>query len=337
MYQRFYGLNELPFELTANPRFLYLPASHREALSNLQYGLSSAKSLTVLIGEAGTGKTTLIRAAMDSDRCRNVDAVHVKNPALTRGEFIETVARQFGLSDHATTSKAALLTELETVLAERRVRGQVTALVVDEAQSLSSELLEEIRLLGNIETPAEKLLPLVLCGQPQLRERLNDPDLRQLKQRVTLRCVLKPFTPEETGAYIATRIRAASGDPRRLFTREAVVLVHEASGGIPRVINVLCDNALVTGFGIGRQPVDRALVLDVLRDFDIARAQGEPEGERAASPEPAAPRAETVALSAADASGEEPAPAAPDAEMFAMGGQRPRFRMFGIRDGRARR
>jgi type II secretory pathway predicted ATPase ExeA len=269
MYEKFFGLRELPFELTPNPDYLVFTRGHREALSNLQYGLSSAKTLTVLIGEPGTGKTTLIRAATASERCRGVDVVHLTNPALTRDEFIELLARRFDLSTRAATSKAALLGELEAVLIGRRVRGQITALVVDEAQSLSADLLEEVRLLANIETGTEKLLPLVLSGQPRLRDRLNEPGLAQLKQRVTLRCEVHPLTVEETASYIARRVEQAGGDARRLFTREAVVLLHQQSRGIPRVISVICDNALITGFASGRQPVDAATIRDVLRDFDL--------------------------------------------------------------------
>ena len=157
MYERYYNLREPPFELTSNPRYLYLTPQHREALSNLEYGLSSAKAVTVLIGEAGTGKTTLLKAALGSDRCRDVQCVYVNNPALTRSEFIETLAERFELGPEASQSKAVLLVALENVLKERRRRGEITALVVDEAQTLSAELLEEMRLLANIETPSEKL------------------------------------------------------------------------------------------------------------------------------------------------------------------------------------
>jgi type II secretory pathway predicted ATPase ExeA len=271
MYQRFYGLRELPFELTPNPRYLYLTARHREALSNLQYGLFSAKAVTMLIGEAGTGKTTLLRAALESDSCRNVRCVYLNNPALTRGEFVEILARRFELSADAALSKAAMLGELEQVLHERRAKSEITALVIDEAQTLSAELLEEIRLLANIETPTEKLLPLVLAGQPELGERMEDPCLRQLKQRVALRCDVSPFTLPETAAYISSRIRTAGGEASRLFTREAVTLIHECSRGIPRTINVVCDNALVTGLALNRHPVDREMVLEVSRDFALLR------------------------------------------------------------------
>jgi general secretion pathway protein A len=269
MYLRFYGLREEPFELTPNPRFLFTTPQHAEAVANLQYGLSSAKAVTLLIGEAGTGKTTLLRAALESEPCRHVRAVHLTNPQLSRAEFIETLARSFALSPAAHSSKAALLAELEASLREGRRRGQIAALVVDEAQRMSEELLEEIRLLANIETDTEKLLPLVLAGQPELSDRLNDSGLRQLKQRVALRCQIKPFELGDTAAYIASRIRTAGGDARRLFTREAVILIQQYSRGIPRSISVICDNALLSGFAAGRQPVGRDIVEEVAHDFDL--------------------------------------------------------------------
>ena len=274
MYQRYYGLRELPFELTPNPTYLYLTPKHREALSNLEYGLFSAKSLTVLIGEAGTGKTTLLRAALESERCKHVRCVYVNNPALTRSEFVRMLATRFELSADAADSKAVLLENLERVLGERRAQGEITALVVDEAQSLSYELLEEIRLLANIETQSEKLLPLVLAGQPELSKRLDEPELRQLKQRVALRCEVGALELSETAAYIAARIRTAGGVPSKLFTREGVSVIHEHSGGIPRTISVICDNALVTAMALERQPVDQSIVLEVCRDFHLRHNAG---------------------------------------------------------------
>jgi general secretion pathway protein A len=281
MYQDFFGLRELPFEITPNPKYMFLSAQHREALSTIQYGLSSSKALTVLIGEAGTGKTTILRAALASDRCRNVSCVHINNPSLTRSEFVELLARRFALSPRAAESKTVLLSELEALLVERRSQGEIVALVVDEAQSMSNELLEEIRLLANCETETDKLLPLVLAGQPELRDRLNEVGLRQLKQRVALRCEILPFRLEETATYIATRVRIAGGQASKIFTREAVMLVHEQSGGIPRTISVICDNALMTGFGLGRQPIDREIVADVIRDFDLGISRA---GEAAEPP-----------------------------------------------------
>ncbi len=269
MYEEFYGLRELPFELTSNPKYLVLTPGHREALSNLEYGLFAAKAVTVLIGEAGTGKTTLLRAALESDSCRNVRSIYLANPALTRSEFVESLARSFKLSGDAARSKATLLAELEESLREGRSKGEITALIVDEAQSLSTELLEEIRLLANIETADCKLLPLVLVGQPEFGMRLEEHDLRQLKQRVALRCELSPLDLNETATYVVGRIQTAGGEPFRTFTREAVALIHAKSGGIPRTINVLCDNALASGFALGHRPVSRDIVAEVCRDFRL--------------------------------------------------------------------
>ncbi|PYR09238.1 MAG: hypothetical protein DMG00_14000 [Acidobacteria bacterium] len=273
MYQRFFGLRERPFELTSNPKYLFFSAQHREALANLEYGLSSAKAITVVVGEAGTGKTTLLRAALESERCRRVKAIVLDNPTLTREEFVEILAARFQLGPAAAASKAALLDALEAELRARRAREEITALIVDEAQSLSDELLEEVRLLANIETPTEKLLPLVLAGQPELAARLNESGLRQLKQRVALRCEVAPLDLGDTAAYIVSRIRTAGGNTTKLFTREAVTLIHEFSRGIPRVINVMCDNALISGFALKRQPVDRDIVAEVCRDFDLTKAE----------------------------------------------------------------
>src|SRR5581483_5761845 len=248
MYLRFFGLRELPFELTPDPKFLYLTPRHREALSTLHYGVSAGKSLTVLLGEAGTGKTTLLRTVLESSEHGHVRWVSINNPILTREDFVRTLALRFELREAAARSKSTFL---------------------DEAQSLSNELLEEIRLLANIETAADKLLLLVLAGQPEFAAKLNDPRLRQLKQRVALRCEIAPFDVAETGAYIASRIATAGGESARLFTREAVIAIHECAHGIPRTINVICDNALLGAFAIGRSLVDRGIVMDVVADFDL--------------------------------------------------------------------
>jgi general secretion pathway protein A len=277
MYLDFYGLNELPFELTANPRYLFLTGRQREALSILQYGLMSSKSLTLLAGEAGTGKTTLIQAALASERCRGVRCVYLNNPMLTQGDFVSVLAKRFNLGAEASSSKAVLLEQMDVRLRERREAGETTALVVDEAQSLSTELLEEIRLLANIETSTEKLLPLVLAGQPELADRLEQPELRQLKQRVALRCELVPFELGDTAAYIASRIRTAGGVPAGMFTQEAVTLIHQSARGIPRTINVICDNALVSGMALGHRRIERALVSEVCRDLHLPGPVGELE------------------------------------------------------------
>jgi general secretion pathway protein A len=266
VYESFFGLKERPFDLTPNPKYLFLTPSHREALSNLEYGLAARAGVTVLIGEAGTGKTTLIRATLESPDARRTFAVYLNNPTLTRDEFVEFLARKFQL---AATSKTALLFDLEARLLRFRDAGTTVALIIDEAQSLPHELLEEIRLLANIETATEKLLSIVLAGQPELTTRLNQVELRQLKQRIGLRCQLRPLTLQETAQYVAARVRVAGGHPEQLFTREAIGLIHERSGGIPRTISVICHNALINAFALGRRFVDAEIVFEVCRDFDI--------------------------------------------------------------------
>jgi type II secretory pathway predicted ATPase ExeA len=272
MYTAFYGLRELPFALSPDPKYLLLTPRHREALANLQYGIAARKSLTLLLGEAGTGKTTLVHAALRSDACRAARILHLANPMLTRSEFIEFLAGGFELSVRAQSSKTALLSELRQVLTTRRAAGVTTALVIDEAQVLSEELLEEVRLLSNIETETEKLLPVVLVGQPELAERLNAPGLRQLKQRVSLRCTLGLLDALETTAYIAGRLRIAGGEPAAIFGQRAITQVHVRAGGIPRTISVICDNALVSGFAQGVKPITAEIVTEVCDDLDLTPA-----------------------------------------------------------------
>jgi general secretion pathway protein A len=269
VYNHFYGLTARPFDLTPNPRYLVLTSGHREALSNLEYGIANRTGITLLLGEAGTGKTTVIRAAIERQPAPT-HCVHLQNPALNRVEFVQMLAALFSLSDHARTSKADLLLELEQLFRQRNDVGERTVLIVDEAQSLPSALLEEIRLLSNIETNDEKLLPIVIAGQPELAARLSDQSLRQLKQRIALRCELRPLPLPESGVYISSRIAAVGGVPAAMFTREAVTLIHEYSRGIPRTINVIADNALLGGFARGQRLVTRDLVREVCQDFDIA-------------------------------------------------------------------
>ena len=270
MYERFYGLRELPFELTPNPRYLFLTPSHREALSNLRYGIEGRRGVTLLVGDPGTGKTTLVRAALESEQRHGRLCVYLSNPTLTRAEFLEFLATSFELSDRALSSKSALLRDLERVLRERQAQGLTTALLIDEAQVMPVELLEEIRLLANIETTTTTLLAIVLAGQPQLADRLNHPGLQQLKQRVALRCRLRPLDLNETAAYIVRRIHTAGGDGAALFTRDAVELIHYCSRGIPRTISVICHNALMSGFATDRRPVGCSLVHEICTDFDLS-------------------------------------------------------------------
>ena len=273
MYEKFYGLRERPFDLTPNPAFLFMTPKHREALATLQYGLSERKGFTVVIGEAGTGKTTLVNAALQAQRGNRPlgrDCVaYLNNPTLTPSEFIAYLAPALGLSREAALSKASFLIELTRSVTERHQVGGLTALIVDEAQNLPDSLLEEIRLLANVETGQDKLLQIVLTGQPELADRLNQVSLRQLKQRIALRCVLNPLDKTETGAYIAARIWIASASDLTLFTEEAIDVIYEASRGIPRTISVICDNSLVAGFALGERPIGRDTVLEVCNDFDL--------------------------------------------------------------------
>jgi general secretion pathway protein A len=277
MYEDFYGLRERPFEVAPNPRYLLLTPRHREALSNLEYGVSTRKGITVLTGEAGTGKTTLVRrmlqtAAAAGPRDREPRFAYVTNPTLDRREFVEFLASRFRLSPEAARSKGRFLIELERTLAEDLTELTPAALVVDEAQSMPHELLEEVRLLANLESDTEKLLPVVLVAQPEFAERLNEHSLRQLKQRVTLRCSLEPLDMRETASYIATRVSLAGGNAAALFTREAVLAIYERSKGIPRTISVLCDNALVSGFAMARRQIGADIVAEVGADFDLRPA-----------------------------------------------------------------
>jgi general secretion pathway protein A len=325
MYEPFYGFREAPFELTANPAYLFLTPHHREALCHVEYGLSAAKPITVLIGEAGTGKSTLLRAAIASEMCRNVTCVFLNNPTLTRAEFFQVLAARMGLPSDPGRSKASLLAELEKIVRERQARDEITALVVDEAHALPDELLEEIRLLANLETPARKLLPVVLAGQPELAQRLNEPRLRQLKQRIALRCELRRLDLAETAAYIASRIRTAGGDPARLFTREAVTLIYEHSHGVPRTISVMCDNAFISGFALDRKRIDGDIVREVCRDFDLRPAAA--PVPTVAGAQPAVEQSAHAAEPGRDLRGTETDHGTADAE----GTGPPKSSMFGLR------
>ena len=277
MYERFFGLNERPFDLTADPRFLHLTASHREALYTLRYGISGAKGISMLIGEAGTGKTTLLYAALEDEAETGRRIACIKNPSLTRSEFLESLTNAFRLSRSAAMSKSQLLLEVERQLLQCRDAGGVAALVIDEAQTLSNRLLEEVRLLANLETHSEKLLSLVLVGQPELAKRLNDPSLRQLKQRVALRATLQPLGLHETAGYVSSRILTAGGNGGATFTREAVIAVHRWSGGIPRTISVICDNALIIAFANDQKPVDEAAVIEACADLELTQTGAAPK------------------------------------------------------------
>jgi general secretion pathway protein A len=274
MYESFYGLSSAPFDVTPNPKHLILTPTHREALHALEYGVRGRKGIILLLGDAGTGKTTLLRKSLAMRLAEGNGSapgcVYIKNPKLTSAELFEQLASGFHLPASAMVSKPRMLKLLEEALVAAHAAGREAVLIVDEAQSLPDDLIEELRLLANIETDEIKLLPLILAGQPELGDRLNSHALRQFKQRITLRCELKPFTLQETATYIFARVRLAGGDASKMFTREAVMGIHDASKGIPRTISVICDNALMTAFAMDKQKVDAATIEEVCRDFDLA-------------------------------------------------------------------
>ena len=254
----FYGLRDRPFNATPDPRFLYMSPGHREALAQLLYGTQERKGFIVLTGKVGTGKTTLLHALCQ--RLNGQSAIaFVVNSTLPFDELLEYVLEDLGIKQKG-ESRAQRLIALNNFLIERERAGQNTILIVDEAQNLDVATLEQIRLLSNFETPTSKLLQILLVGQPELKARLNLPELRQLKQRVGLRCQIPPLTLEEARAYIRTRLRIAGGRDLSLFDDSAVDRITAYSGGIPRLINTLCDHCLLFGYADQKRRIDRHIV-----------------------------------------------------------------------------
>ena len=267
MYLEFYGLKELPFALTPDPRYIYFTPSHTEVMANLHYGVESGKGLIVVTGEVGTGKTTMLRWVMQR-LDRTVLVAYIFNPRLSVPEFYQHLAALFDIRNWE--SKSDLLIELGKVLESRHSRGLRTVLIIDEAHGLSTSVLEEVRLLCNFESDTAKQLQIVLTGQPELRAVLNNPDLRQLKQRVALRCDVKALpNVEETAQYINSRLKVAGAETPDIFSPGAVDYIFRCSEGIPRNINNLCDNALLNGFAAGEMLISRALVEAAAETFDM--------------------------------------------------------------------
>ncbi len=267
MYAEFYGLRELPFALTPDPRFIYFTPSHTEVMANLHYGIESGKGLIVVTGEVGTGKTTILRWMMQR-LDRTVLVAYIFNPRLSVSEFYQHVASLLDVQKWET--KPELLVALGQALESRHSRGLRTVLIIDEAQGLSPGVLEEIRLLSNFESNTAKQLQIVLTGQPELRDVLNNPDLRQLKQRVALRCVIKPLpNVEETDRYITSRLLVGGAARTDMFSPEAVDYIYRCTEGIPRNINNLCDNALLAGYAAGEPTIGRSIIEEVAESFDM--------------------------------------------------------------------
>lgn len=246
MYLEFYGLKEPPFNITPDPRFLFFSARHREAFDHFLYGVISRKGFIQLTGEVGSGKTTLCRAILSS-LPQNVRTALVLNPSMTSTQLLRAILNDFGIPVKG-RDRLAYVEQLNEFLLEQLKEGNNVALIIDEAQDLEPEVLEQIRLLNNLETDQHKLLQIVLAGQPELEQRLSRGDLRQLKQRITIKAHLAALTEEETGQYIAHRLRVAGADDSVSFTPRAVRLLHKHAKGIPRVINTICDNAMLAAY-----------------------------------------------------------------------------------------
>jgi general secretion pathway protein A len=268
MYKEFFGLRANPFNVNPDPRYLFLTRHTEEALACLTYGIQSRKGFVLLTGEVGTGKTTLINKLLEWLRLQQVATAFVFNSRLNVPQFLDYMMADFSIPIES-RSKSQILLRLYNWLLDRYRAGETAVLIVDEAQNLSDEVLEEIRLLTNLETFTEKLLQIVLVGQPELEHKLRQPHLRQLRQRLTLRAKTHALTLEETQAYIAQRLRIAGGDGRQIFDPEAVTSIHRYAGGIPRVINLLCEHALVSAFVDQHPVISKAIVETVARDFDM--------------------------------------------------------------------
>jgi len=267
MYKKFFGLQKNPFGTSPDPQFLFMMPHTREALACLEYGISARKGFTVLTGEVGTGKTTLLRCALTSFNQRRVSTAFVFNPRLDVLDFLEFVLTDFGIPP-ATRTKSGMLLQLNRWLVERFRMDETCVVVIDEAQNLSWELLEEIRLLTNLETSSEKLLQIILSGQPELEEKLRHPSVRQLRQRVSLWCRTQALTGEQTHAYVAERLRIA-GATAPLFASHALDLVHRYGRGIPRIINLLCEHALILSYVEQIRPVSARIMETVIAELEL--------------------------------------------------------------------
>src|SRR5271156_1785207 len=282
MYKSFYNLKRNPFEITPDPSFLFPTTRHNEALASLYYGVTAHRGFAVLTGEVGTGKTLILRSLLGLLQRRDVGFALIFNPSLSPLEFMRYIASDFGLP---VTGKAKdeLIHVLNDFLLQQHEKGLTSLLVVDEAHHLSPEILEEIRLLTNLETADEKLLQILLVGQPELDDKLDSPDLRQLKQRVALRSHLVPLNSEETKGYIQRRLElAGSSRPAALFPPETIAAVFQHSPGLPRLINTICENALIAAYGKQMQSVSPEIIDDIARDFRLGVRSSKAKKEQTA-------------------------------------------------------
>jgi type II secretory pathway predicted ATPase ExeA len=266
----FYNLTRNPFEISPDPYFYYATERHNEALAILIYAAVRRKGFVVVTGEVGTGKTLLVRCLLQALHRNQIEVAFIFNPILPVVEFLSQVLTDLGLPSPGST-KSEMLSQLNNYLLARESRGRTTALVVDEAQLLSCELLEEIRLLTNLETTQHKLLQIVLVGQPELDQKLDSPELRQLKQRIGMRCRLEPLGPEQVRGYIQRRLELAGANSHAttLFSEGAIAAILRFSRGIPRLVNILCENALISGYGSQSKQITPDMVAEAAADLCI--------------------------------------------------------------------
>ena len=281
MYKEFFGLRANPFNVNPDPRYLFLTRHTEEALACLTYGIQSRKGFVLLTGEVGTGKTTLINKLLEWLRAQQVPTAFIFNSRMNVPQFLDYMMADFGVPCD-TRSKSQVLLRLYNWLLERYRDGETAVLIVDEAQNLADEVLEEIRMMTNLETFTEKLLQIVLVGQTELEHKLKQSNLRQLRQRLTLRAKTHPLTMDETKAYIQQRLRIAGSNGQQIFEPETLAAIHRYSNGIPRVVNLICEHCLVSAFVDQQKTVSAAIVEAVARDFDL----GDNHGGGAAMPAP---------------------------------------------------
>jgi general secretion pathway protein A len=275
MYKKFFGLSESPFNVNPDPRYLYLTNHIQEALACLIYGVQTRRGFVLLTGEVGTGKTTVLNKLLEWCRQENVSTAFMFNPRMSEAEFFDFMMADFGIAFDSPLKSRALI-KLNEWLLEQYQSGKRVVLIVDEAQNLSLEMLEEIRLLTNLETATAKLLQIVLAGQPELEDKISDQKLRQLRQRITLWAKTRPLTLLETQGYIRERLRIAGSAGEEIFGSEAIEAVHRHACGIPRITNLLCEHALITAFVAHCKTVSAKMVEEVAQDFDLQEAHREP-------------------------------------------------------------
>ncbi|MBW2385354.1 MAG: AAA family ATPase [Deltaproteobacteria bacterium] len=285
MYCEYYGFLRQPFEMTPDPSFLYLGEAHREGLATLVYGVQSGKGFVMLTGEVGTGKTTLLHALLGQMDAQTRTAF-IFNPRLEPLDFFRVLFEELEIELPQHQTKAEYLLGLNQFLISRLEKDEKTLLIVDEAQNLSTEMLEEIRLLSNLETPRSKLIQIMLVGQPELKEMLRQPELRQLRQRISLCHHLRPFDSEETRDYVEERLRKSGFTGTKLFRRSAWQELFRISGGTPRLINSVCDSALLLGYARQKTVVDGDMIREVASDLDLDPDTQPASREEGAPPAP---------------------------------------------------